>query len=529
MLKNFFLFLLIFNYSFAIRDYMIKPSIRLSKLSFKTVNNYPEKLNSNINSDEYNIFKYSKHFRVIYGKNYEHNQTVINLANNILNIADSVWNKEIEDFGFRNPRHSDEFYIDIYIGNTKAYNKSEQKYMTIDDNYAGFATSYTNLTPYFIINPKININVLKVTIAHEFFHTIQYAYGVDLVSNEIWSSNIWFLEASAVMIEDEVYDDINDYINYLNFYLPYTNYSIDSYNGLIEYGKVLFAKFLKNKFGINFIKNIFENYKKNETILDDIINELKFYNEDFDNIIIDYASCLANLHICFKDGDKFPNITTYMLGTEKEVGYYGIVFYSSGSNNYLISSNPFYLQSNFSGEQNILENINDKGLIFISKKRNLKTNFLIYNNYNGFILQKGWNLISNIFNENLDFENFDVKIIWVYRNGKYCAYSKDNNLSNEIKRLNYECNDNFLYPGEGAWIYVDNEKNLSIKKYYLIKFNGFKKGIRGFSSVIDTNDIDENMTVWYYKDGNWSCFSNKVLNYPKLNKLIPGNGYFIFK
>ena len=520
--------LFLFVYSFAINDFLVKP--KLSDYSFTPL--LPKVLYSYSDEDNYNVYLYSKYFRVIYGIDYNNSDMMKNLANSILQIAENVWQKEVVEYGFKAPRNSQDHYIDIYIGNRSAYNLQTNSYVTISSQYAGYATAYSDATPYFVINPSIDLNILKVTIAHEFFHTIQYAYGVGIVSNDIWYKNLWFLEATAVMMEDEVFDDVNDYENYLLYYLPYINYSIDLSNGMIEYGKVLFAKFLKNKFGMEFIKRVFEDYQTDETLLERIKKEVVFYNNDFDDVMLDYGTCLANLHTCYKDGESFPDVTAYMLRTSKNVGYYGIVLYSSGSDKYLISSTPTYLQCDFLGNKNVLESINENGLVFVSKKDNLTTDFLSYNIYNGYKLKKGWNLISNIFNENLDFSDFDVNVIWVLRDGKYCAYSNDSNLMAKIKELNYECNDNTLNPGEGAWVYVESEKNLSVKGYNLVSFNGFAKGwsMKGVSSVLNPLDIDDNVTIWYYDNGEWRYFSDiKEYDYQKLDQIIPTNGYFIYK
>lgn len=48
---------------------------------------------------------------------------------------------------------------------------------------------------------------LEVTVAHEFFHAIQFRY--DVYENGFWMEN------TAVWMEEQVYDDINDYLNYV--------------------------------------------------------------------------------------------------------------------------------------------------------------------------------------------------------------------------------------------------------------------------------------------------------------------------
>ena len=48
---------------------------------------------------------------------------------------------------------------------------------------------------------------LQVTIAHEYFHAVQYAYD--------FAEDGWFIEATAAWVEDEMYDDVNDNRQYL--------------------------------------------------------------------------------------------------------------------------------------------------------------------------------------------------------------------------------------------------------------------------------------------------------------------------
>ena len=50
---------------------------------------------------------------------------------------------------------------------------------------------------------------LRVTAAHEFFHAIQFNYDT--------TDDDWFMEGTAVWVEDQVYDGINDYLNYLPY------------------------------------------------------------------------------------------------------------------------------------------------------------------------------------------------------------------------------------------------------------------------------------------------------------------------
>jgi hypothetical protein len=48
---------------------------------------------------------------------------------------------------------------------------------------------------------------LQVTVAHEYFHAVQFAYDR--------GEDSWFMEATATWAEDEVFTDVNDNMNYL--------------------------------------------------------------------------------------------------------------------------------------------------------------------------------------------------------------------------------------------------------------------------------------------------------------------------
>ena len=520
-MRFYLLFFLLFSYLFAIRDYLIKSK----KVLYKVVNtiNTPKSIDSNLSSDEYNIYKTKGHFRVIYGIDYNSSLLTRNLANKILDIANYVWQKEVVEYGFRPPRNSNRYYIDIYIANRDAYNEESGNYINISSYYAGYATAYNNKTPYFVINPTLDDNILKVTLAHEFFHTIQYAYGLDDVNDTVFNKNIWFLEATAVMMEDEVYDDVNDYINYLDYYLPYTNLDIEYYNAGIEYGKVLFAKFIKEKYGLAKIREIFEDYETNETILDDLKKEF-----NFDELMKSYAYCLANIHTCFEEGRNYPDIYMYSLNQNFDVYHYGIAFINRGGK-YLNSNNIEYLQEDFNRTQNKIIDINKTGLIVINKSNLLRSSLLKNNNYKKYALKKGWNLISNIYMKNLLLSNLNGIIIWVYRKGKYFAFSKENDLKRIIIK-NHLLAEDVWKKNEGIWVYSD--KNLTFEFNYSnlsnneINFTN-EWQILGFSSSFSPSFL--NAEIWTYENNKWYYYGKRDFNFSRIEKIIPRKAYFIKK
>lgn len=111
-------------------------------------------------------------------------------------------------------------------------------YCVVDNDY-----STTQFPP-----PSANgLAAMQVTAAHEHFHAVQFAYDA-LEDN-------WLMEGSAVWMEDVVYDEINDYYQYLpvsqmglpHIPLDYSTPSSDnSVEGQSKYGAFLFFRFLSD-------------------------------------------------------------------------------------------------------------------------------------------------------------------------------------------------------------------------------------------------------------------------------------------
>lgn len=69
--------------------------------------------------------------------------------------------------------------------------------------YCGFDNDYAN-SPW--LDPT---SLLRVTVAHEYFHAVQFAYDAE--------DDGWLMESTATAMEDELYDDVNDNAFFLNY------------------------------------------------------------------------------------------------------------------------------------------------------------------------------------------------------------------------------------------------------------------------------------------------------------------------
>ncbi len=192
----------------------------------------------------------TEHFRIHYdttGTNKIYNWPNTAYRDAIAVAAEYCWDEETGTYGF-NPPPSDgddgdggggSAHYDIYVqALTGLYGYCQGSYyvpgtplndatsfVVIENDYAGFGYGDRTLP-------------MKVTVAHEFNHACQYAHDVD--------EPTWYKECTAVWIEEEIYDDINDYRQYLAswFNTPYYSLDYDDPSGFRKYGSCVWNFFL---------------------------------------------------------------------------------------------------------------------------------------------------------------------------------------------------------------------------------------------------------------------------------------------
>ena len=108
-------------------------------------------------------------------------------------------------------------------------------YLFIDNDYHDFGYADPTLP-------------MRVTVAHEFNHACQFAHILD-------AEDVWYMECSAVWAEDSVYDDLNDYYQFLPYYLGYPYRSLE-YRGTAMYGSAVWNFFLAERFGRGVVPTI---------------------------------------------------------------------------------------------------------------------------------------------------------------------------------------------------------------------------------------------------------------------------------
>ena len=103
-------------------------------------------------------------------------------------------------------------------------------YCVVDDDYA--ASEFPTNTA---------LENLQVTVAHEYFHAVQFGYDI--------AEDSWLLEATAAWVEDEMYDGVNDNLQYLKSSpLSMPKVPMDSFGGSFHYGTWIFFRYLSERY-----------------------------------------------------------------------------------------------------------------------------------------------------------------------------------------------------------------------------------------------------------------------------------------
>jgi hypothetical protein len=172
----------------------------------------------------------------------------------------TVWNTEITGLGFRAPKsdltstnHGPDGRIDIYLAQTA--DEGLYGYCFTDDPHAfGGSYPYWDFSAYCVIDDDFaelgGLPALQVTLAHEFFHASQFAYDA--------AEDRWFMESTAVWMEERVFDAIDDNVQYLRSGpLGKPHVPLDSNNATFGvYGDWIFHEFVSERFAVGGIEDV---------------------------------------------------------------------------------------------------------------------------------------------------------------------------------------------------------------------------------------------------------------------------------
>ena len=298
----------------------VKP---ISNQAFKPLSTPTKKNNQNllkrptalpIPDDGWNHYSYSECCRVIIGKSYASDVNFMEDVDAVTESADFVINRYAA-MGFYPPRGSEDYYLDIYIGNKKAYRfngAGNPVKVTLGAGYAGYATDYQSEdsdksvenVAFLVIgdNHTLPGGLMELTLAHEIFHAVQFSYkAVD----DYVDDDLWVLEAMATAMEEIIYPEIDDYIHFVNDFYRNHEYSLSHWNGSHEYGASIFILYLVQRYQIDIVKDILLNIEQKNGWKQVIESALSGHGENFNEMYKGFVTALYQPQDYFSDGAEF--------------------------------------------------------------------------------------------------------------------------------------------------------------------------------------------------------------------------------
>ena len=238
----------------------------------------------------------------------------------------AVWRAEVRRFRYRAPRsdatsrnHGVNGKLDVYVADVGAHGLFG--YCTSDDPARGRRRSVSS---YCVVDDDFSrsqfkgratgVRALKVTAAHEFFHAVQYGYD--------WREDPWLMEGSAVWIEDEIYDSVNDNRVYLRtsplgnrlFWYPldYDDRDPSEVEAGFKYGAWIFWRYLSERFGRDVVRAVWRRASAsagapNEYSLRAVVSVLAARGVDFTTVFSDFG--VGNLFpaATYSEGAGYPS------------------------------------------------------------------------------------------------------------------------------------------------------------------------------------------------------------------------------
>jgi len=190
----------------------------------------------------------------------------------------------------RNPDATYDIFVYYTPGTYLAYAYFEQYPESPSFSYIGIRN---NLEP---------LETMQAIAAHEFFHAIQFVYDC--------TEESWWMEASAVYMEDEVFPNSNFNYKYLPDWFLFSDTfgltNIDIY-GTHEYGSFIWAKRMSEDFGDEIIKEIWTEMNQTDGTngLEAIENTLLSKNSTLLAEFSKFITANFFLEDCYEDGTEY--------------------------------------------------------------------------------------------------------------------------------------------------------------------------------------------------------------------------------
>jgi len=220
--------------------------------------------------------------------------------------AELSYDTFVDDMGYEEPNQDSGRRTVVILDDRNQY---------LSSGALGITSILSSGDPYVAIDPFLSEDLLRVTMAHEFYHVLQFDMGIDFA---YYDQGINWAEATATWSEEFVHDDINDYLNYLQDYFDYPDYSVFAAyvptDTLYEYALNIWPRFLSEYYDEDLVLAIWDDYQSSSTDYDDplaLYESVKDAVEDeggeLDETYTEFA--LWNLDLDnYSEGASYPDV-----------------------------------------------------------------------------------------------------------------------------------------------------------------------------------------------------------------------------
>jgi hypothetical protein len=191
---------------------------------------------------------------------------------------------------------------------------------------------------------------LRVTAAHEFHHAIQLGYNVR-------QEEFFFYEMTSTWLEDVLYNQVNDYYNYLPSLFNYLgNKSFNDFS-LYAYGNCLYVHMIAKQYRQEIVKQIWDEIKS-QSVIDAISNILMLpaYSSTWLKSLAQYGVWLyytgdrSNFISYFSEAEYYPQ---YKISSSNSYQFYDSLEFE----NNIIQNSFIYYKINGVKDKAILSNL----------------------------------------------------------------------------------------------------------------------------------------------------------------------------
>jgi hypothetical protein len=195
--------------------------------------------------------------RLVDSNGFEDGDGVPDFVEKVEQVAEHVYSVENGRLGWRDPRSDGRIgggrgKTDVYLaeiggslfgyaapdrGQADAEHRLPRRlhgYLVLDNDYDPF--EFPGTKP---------IQDLEVTFAHEYNHILQFGYDA--------YQDAWFAESTATWMEDQVYNNVNDYLRYVRRWARLYDTPLTA-TAIREYGSAVWIQWLAHRYGRDIVR-----------------------------------------------------------------------------------------------------------------------------------------------------------------------------------------------------------------------------------------------------------------------------------